>query len=85
MGVLHFYDGYEGVPPITTLNIKVTIEDSSGVLRTFQVPPSGDGDLWYVFDFVDGEINTDNSGCLTQYVSPGDISPICQTVNLGIK
>jgi hypothetical protein len=73
--VLNYYADRIGVPPITSLNAKVAVYDSSTLLAEYQVPPTGDGDLWYVFDLEFGEIVPYN--CLVQYNEPGDDRPVC--------
>jgi hypothetical protein len=73
--VLNYYADREGVPPITALNAHVKVYNADTLLQEFVVPPTGDGDLWYVFDLVYGEIDPIN--CLTQYNEPGDEPPIC--------
>jgi hypothetical protein len=73
--VLNYYADRTGVPPITSLNARVRVYNADTLLREFVVPPTGDGDLWYVFDLEYGDIIPQN--CLTQYNEPGDVPPIC--------
>ncbi len=65
--VLHFYNGYPGVPPITDLEAVVEVYNSSGLQDRFLIEDVQDevGDLWYIFDLINGKIERQN--CLQQY------------------
>jgi hypothetical protein len=65
--VLNYFYGYEGVPPLTELDVVVEVYDASGLMESFSIDDvQGDtGDLWYVFDLWNG--NIDDQHCLQQY------------------
>lgn len=67
IGVLNYYDGWEGVLPITDLAAVVEVYDSGGLRIRYTIDEVKDqiGDLWYVFDLSLDEI--DRQGCLQQY------------------
>jgi hypothetical protein len=48
-GVLNYYHGYAGVPPITQLAVRVQLYTDAGLAAEYTVPSSGVGDFWYVF------------------------------------
>ena len=54
-------NNYSESPAITTSTAKVAVYDSTGLLKSFNVPPEGNGDTWDVFN-IEG--------------SSGEISPI---------
>jgi hypothetical protein len=63
-GVLNTNVGYPGVPPITQSLAKVQVFDTTGLVRTYDVPTVGSGELWYVFKFDTAETIT-TTNCLT--------------------
>jgi hypothetical protein len=71
-GVLNFNFGFPDVPEITASDARVQVYSSEGVIAQFSVPPSGTGDLWYVFDLdaASGEVIPAN--CITYYPSDPD-------------
>ena len=75
--VLNYYDEYTGVPAITEsgAHVEVFSSTSSDPINTFDVPTAGDGDLWYVFDLLNGVVEP--RGCLLQYPLGGTPSPLC--------
>ena len=75
-GVLNYYDGYDGVPSITDMDVKVVVEDYEVGTREFTVPSTGTGDFWYVFNIEDGDLVTEGLNCITSYGS-GDAPPSC--------
>jgi hypothetical protein len=73
--VLNYYAAEPGWPSITALEAKVKVYTNSGVLEEYQVPTTGDGDLWYVFDYDRGDFFTQN--CIVTFDQSGDIPPVC--------
>ena len=78
-GVLNYYDGYQGVPSITDLDVKVVVERYEGSTETFYVPQTGTGDFWYVFNIEDGVILTEDLNCITWAGNPLVDPPVCPT------
>jgi hypothetical protein len=73
-GILNYYDTYPGVPPITSSRAQIQVYNQDGLMQTYQVPSSGDGNLWYAFKFdSSGTFTTTN--CITW--SSGDQPPHC--------
>lgn len=71
-GVLNYYQGYPGVPPISRTAAQVEIFDENGLVQAFQVPSSGDGDFWYVFSMVpagEDKVLITPTNCITNYGS----------------
>jgi adhesin/invasin len=68
-GVLNYYAGYNGVPDITDLGAKVRLYQEGGKLLEYDVPTSGEGDFWYVFQLIsDGDTATVvEMNCITAY------------------
>lgn len=71
----YYIYNYSGSPEITTSQAVVQIYDESGLIKTLQVPTTGEGLYWYVCD-----INGDN-GALTirnviQEEAPGDFKEV---------
>jgi len=64
-GVYNYNQGFSSsVPPITQTGAKVQVYDKSGIMQTFEVPPTGNGDFWYVYKMDDtGKITPIN--CVT--------------------
>jgi len=69
--------GYPGVPPLTQLGVQVQVYDADGLLQTFTVPLSGQGDVWYVFSMDDAG-NLTEVNCLTYMMPNPDDPPQCQ-------
>ncbi len=46
----YYVHNYSGEAEITTSNAKVEVYGRSGLLRTYNIPTSGNGRYWYVFD-----------------------------------
>jgi adhesin/invasin len=76
-GVLNFYQGYDGVPPITGTSAQVQVYNENGLLYTFKVPSTGNGDFWYVFSLAsDGNLAVfTERNCLTNFSN--DTPPSC--------
>lgn len=64
------------LPMLSELDVVVRLYDDDGLQRTFENPPSGSGDFWYLFQMDDlGFVTTANANCLMPY--PGDSVPVC--------
>jgi hypothetical protein len=74
-GVLNYYDGYSGVPPITQSSGRVQVYVDSGLLREFQVPASGEGEFWYIFS-MDEAGNITETNCIIPLPGEGEY-PTC--------
>jgi len=64
---------YLGMPPITQLNAQVQIYSSQGLIKTYNVPTSGQGSLWYVFTMnvtKPPTITISDINCLTTMPDP---------------
>jgi len=46
----YFVHNYSGSPEITTSNAIVQVYDRNGLRKTYNIPTSGNGRYWYVFD-----------------------------------
>lgn len=70
------YTIYPNITPLTQSGAQVRVYDSTGLINQFQVPLTGQGDMWYVFSLKGntGEIIPVN--CITDYGS-GDV-PQCK-------
>jgi len=70
-GVLNYYAGYAGVPPITDSQAKVRIYQEGDIYYEYSVPSEGEGDFWYVFSIVtDGTTATiQEQNCIIAYDS----------------
>ena len=68
-GVLNYYAGYPGVPPITSSQAKVRVYLESGEYYEFDVPTTGTGDFWYVFSLEsDGTTaSLEEHNCITGF------------------
>jgi hypothetical protein len=64
-GVYNFNQGFSSsVPPITQTSARVQVYNQAGIMETFEVPPTGSGDFWYVYSMDDtGKITPVN--CIT--------------------
>ena len=76
-GVLNYYQGYPGVPPMTGTSAQVQVYNENGLLYTFKVPSTGDGDFWYVFSMAsDGNLAVfTERNCITSFSD--DTPPSC--------
>lgn len=76
-GVLNYYQGYPGVPPMTGTSAQVQVYNENGLLYSFKVPATGDGEFWYVFSMVsDGNLAVfTERNCITGYSD--DSPPSC--------
>jgi len=76
-GVLNYYQGYPGVPPMTGTSAQVQVYNENGLLYTFKVPSTGNGDLWYVFSMAsDGNLAVfTERNCITN--DSNDSPPSC--------
>jgi hypothetical protein len=74
-GVLNYYSGYPGVPPINQTAAMVQIYNKEGLLREFHVPPSGNGEFWYVFS-MDSDGNITETNCIIALPEAGQL-PQC--------
>lgn len=74
-GVLNYYNGYLGVPPLTQSSAVVQVYDEDGLLREYSVPSFGEGDFWYIFS-MDGGGNISETNCLTNLPAEGEV-PAC--------
>lgn len=81
-GVLNYYAGYPGVPPLTESQAKVRVYLESGVYYEFTAPPAGDGDFWYVFSLVsDGATaSLQERNCITTYNAEIPTCPTSSTI-----
>lgn len=73
--VLNYYEGYPDVPSIIASGARVHLYDASGLIGQFEVPSSGSGDLWHVFDLDSATRVVTPVNCITAYT--GDIRPQC--------
>jgi hypothetical protein len=73
-GVLNYNYGTCGVPPITSSMAQIQVYNQDGLMQTYQVPGSGDGNLWYAFEF-DSSGTFTPTNCITWY--QGDQPPHC--------
>lgn len=64
-GVYNYNQGFSSsVPPITQTGARVQVYNQAGIMETFEVPPTGNGDFWYVYKMDDtGTITPVN--CIT--------------------
>lgn len=64
-GVYNYNQGFSSsVPPITQTGARVQVYNKAGIMQTFDVPPTGNGDFWYVYKMDDtGKITPVN--CVT--------------------
>ncbi len=76
-GVLNYYQGYPGVPPMTGTSAQVQVYNENGLLYTFHVPATGDGDFWYIFSMAsDGNLAVfTERNCITSFSD--DTPPSC--------
>jgi hypothetical protein len=51
-GVLNYNQGQPGVPPISETGAHVELYDQNGSLMSFDVPQTGTGNFWYVFNYT---------------------------------
>jgi hypothetical protein len=80
-GVLNLNNGRCGVPLITSSMAQIQVYSQEGLLQTYQIPSSGDGNLWYAFQFDSaGTFTTTN--CITWYA--GDQPPQCPPATGGV-
>lgn len=75
-GILNYNQYRSGVPSITATKAKVDVYDEGGLVETFPVPESGEGNFWFVFTMSsDGSVATlTPMNCITYYT--GDL-PDC--------
>jgi hypothetical protein len=70
-GVLNYNQGYPGVPPITETGAHVDLYDQNGLLMSFEVPQTGTGNFWYVFNYTrsseTGNWNVETVNCIALY------------------
>ncbi len=70
-GVMNYNQGNPGVPPITETGAHVEIYDQSGSVMAFDVPQTGDGNFWYVFNYSQssetGDWVIEPVNCITLY------------------
>jgi len=76
-GVLNYYQGYPGVPPMVGTSAQVQVYNENGLLYTFHVPSTGDGEFWYVFSMAsDGNLAVfTERNCITNFSD--DTPPSC--------
>jgi adhesin/invasin len=76
-GVLNYYQGYPGVPPMVGTSAQVQVYNENGLLYTFKVPSTGDGEFWYVFSMAsDGNLAVfTERNCITSFSE--DSPPSC--------
>jgi hypothetical protein len=77
-GVLNYYAGYPGVPPITESQAKVRVYLETGTYYEFSVPTTGNGDFWYAFSMVSDGVTASlqERNCITTYNGEPPTCPV---------
>lgn len=78
-GVLNYNQYRNGVPNIIQTGARIDVYDERGLVQTFTVPDSGEGNFWYVFTMLSDGTTADliPVNCITYYT--GD-PPQCSTI-----